>query len=377
MLFRSSSGDSSSRLQVPYWALPAHDILTALSGSETHNATLTNRFSELVADARRKYANTCTWLKSDEDVNADTPIPFNLHEVWHQLDYENSMVVDKKQGGTALVRKLGDPGSLTPTEFEPYGQGGAAPFQGPSYNRFLSVPSHIRSRMKDPRFDFFLKPDSSVIDDDPLAVVINSWLGGSRPISIMDFSGVPTETADLAIGVVLQLIFELCLRSTAENGVGRHRPVLVVMEEAHRFLADGPNVKLARDSVNRIAREGRKYGIGTMLVSQRPSELPETAFSQAGTVLSLRLTNATDQARVRSSLPDSVSGLADLLSALRTGEAVISGEAISLPSRVVIDSPYPAPLAEDPNLSGWRAPSGPNDVSLALSEWRGLVSSPL
>jgi hypothetical protein len=372
----SVSGGEIDGLRVPYWALPANDILTALSGTTINNATLTNRFSELVATGRREYANQCSWLESSEDVNADTPIPFDLHEVWHQLDYENSLVVSKKIDGVPEIRKQGDPRSLTPTQFEPYGPGGAAPFQGPMYSRFQSAPSHIRARMKDPRFKFFLQPDATALDHDPFVDVLGDWLGGEKPISVLDFSGVPTEAADLAIGVVLQLLFELSLRSTPADGVGRHRPVLVVMEEAHRFLGEGTNVRLARESVNRIAREGRKYGIGMMLVSQRPSELPDTAFSQAGTVISLRLTNGADQARVKSGLPDTISGIVEALPALRTGEAVVSGEAVSMPSRVLIDGPSPAPRAADPDLQGWRSEARKNDVSAALAKWRGIVSAP-
>ncbi|WP_218652502.1 ATP-binding protein [Paenarthrobacter nitroguajacolicus] len=371
----SVAGDENGSLQVPYWALPADDILNVLTGTVASNATLTNRFSELVSNGRRKYAEVCGWLANAEDVNADTPIPFDLHDVWHQLDYDNSLVVARKPDGDPKVLVEGDPQSLTPTQFEPYGPGGAAPFQGPLYNRFLSAPSHIRARMKDPRFDFFLKPNASVTDHDPFEDVLSDWLGGEQPISVLDFSGVPTEAADVAIGVVLQLLFELCLRSTAEQGVGRHRPVLIVIEEAHRFLGDNLTARLARESANRIAREGRKYGVGMMLVSQRPSELPDTAFSQAGTVISLRLTNAADQARLKSGLPDAISGLADSLPALRTGEAIVSGEAISLPSRVRIEVPNPPPRAADPKLHGWRDKAQKNDVSVALAEWRGITNT--
>jgi DNA helicase HerA-like ATPase len=144
------------------------------------------------------------------------------------------------------------------------------------------------------------------------------------------------------------------------------------MEEAHRFLAEGQTVRLARESVNRIAREGRKYGIGTMLVSQRPSELPDTAFAQAGTVIALRLTNGADQSRVRTGLPDTLAGLSEALPSLRTGEALVAGEAISLPSRVLIDLPDPRPRADDPDLDGWRDTPSSNDVTAALASWRGL-----
>jgi DNA helicase HerA-like ATPase len=362
----------SRRLRVPHWALPAADILSALTGYIGAPATLVNRFAELVADERKKYARACSWLASDGDVNADTPIPFNLRQVWYQLDYENRVTVTKKQGGEDCVEDKGDAASLRPAVFTPYNAGSAAPMQGTFYNRFLSFPSYIRARMLDPRFAFFLQPDFDILDHDPFVEIVDEWLGGEKPVSVLDFSGVPSEAADLAIGVVAQLLFELSLRSTESEGVGRNRPVFFVMEEAHRYLAGESSVRLAQHSIHRIAREGRKYGIGMMLVTQRPSELPDTAFSQAGTVIALRLTNGADQSRVRSGLPDSLLGLSDALPSLRTGEALVAGEAVAIPSRVLIDRPRPAPRADDASLAAWRSPAARNDIAGALARWRGL-----
>jgi len=362
--------EGGAALRVPYWALPANDILTALAGPTS--ATTANRFAELVGEQRRNYATASSWLHDTSAITPDTPIPFDLRQVWYDLDFENNAVVTAKTGGTFCVQDDGDASSLKPATFQPYAAGGAAPMQATTYQRHGLVPAHLRSRLRDPRYAFFLQPDHTVLDHDPFSEVLDEWLGGDKPISVLDFSGVPTETADLAIGVVLQLLFELSVRSTTTAGVGRHRPVLIVMEEAHRFLGEATTVHLARDSANRIAREGRKYGIGIMLISQRPSELPETALSQAGTVIALRLTNSGDQARVRSGLPDTLVGLADALPSLRNGEAIISGEAVSLPSRVRMELPDPAPKAVDPKLSGWRTTPTPNDLSEALAHWRAL-----
>lgn len=369
---RSVTGNGNDALRVPYWALPAADILTALTGTASANATLGNQFTELVAQQRREYAQACDWLEDSSAITADTPIPFDLHKVWHRLDYDNKATYTKKTDGDVCEVTPGDPRSLTPATFEPYGPGGAPPMQGSLYGRFGTAPGHIRSRMRDPRFAFFLQPDAQILEHDPFEEVLGEWLGDAKPLCVLDFSGVPTEAADLAIGVVLQLLFELSVRSTTEKGVGRHRPVLVVMEEAHRFLAEGSTVRAARDSINRIAREGRKYGIGMMLVSQRPSELPDTAFSQAGTVLAMRLTNGADQSRVRSGLPDTLAGLAEALPSLRTGEALVAGEAVALPSRVVVDAPEPAPRAADPELGAWRKAATANSVHEALAKWRGI-----
>jgi hypothetical protein len=143
-----------------------------------------------------------------------------------------------------------------------------------------------------------------------------------------------------------------------------------VLEEAHRYLGDSDK-PMAREAANRIAREGRKYGIGLMLITQRPAELPDTALAQCGTLIALRLSNQSDQGKIRAALPDSVSGLAAALPSLRTGEAVICGEALVLPARTLIDCPDPMPMAEDPSLAPWRDEPSTPDLSTALAAWRG------
>jgi DNA helicase HerA-like ATPase len=199
---------------------------------------------------------------------------------------------------------------------------------------------------------------------------MQEWLGGKNPVSVLDFSGVPSRAADAAIGVVLNLLLEVSLRCEYGGpGIGRPSPVLVVLEEAHRYLGEGA-MALTRNSANRIAREGRKYGIGLLLVTQRPTELPKTALAQCGTIIALRLSNSEDQGAIRTALPDAISGLAAVLPSLRTHEAIISGEALILPARAVLDNPNPWPHAKDPSLEPWRGDPRVPDIEPALESWR-------
>ncbi|WP_200936873.1 ATP-binding protein [Leifsonia sp. Root112D2] len=201
---------------------------------------------------------------------------------------------------------------------------------------------------------------------------IDSWIGATKPVSVLDFNGVPDVAAELAIGVILKLLFDVAIRTpSGVDGIGRPSPVLIVLEEAHRYLGDQA-APIARDAANRIAREGRKYGMGLMLVTQRPSDLPDTALAQCGTIIALRLSNSSDQSKIRTALPDSVAGLAETLPSLRTGEAIISGEALVLPTRALLTRPEPLPLAEDPSLDSWRSGTGSRDVRPALAKWRGI-----
>jgi uncharacterized protein len=215
----------------------------------------------------------------------------------------------------------------------------------------------MRLKLLDPHLKFFFSREDLVATTDPLVPLVHKWLGGDRPISVLDLSGVPSDVTDLSVGLILQLIFEIAIRSLT-SGIGRPSPVLVVLEEAHRYLGDSNNVRLAKEAVNRIAREGRKYGIGIMLVTQRPSDLPDTALSQVGTV--------------RKALPDIVAGLADVLPSLRTGEAIVSGEAVTLPTRTLMDVPDPWPAAEDPSLAAWRRPPKSINLAPSIASWRGI-----
>ena len=369
---RSVLAEGESMLRVPYWALPALDIVRIFAGG-TGGATFSNRFTELVGAARREFVRSATWLALDPtSITADTPVPFDIRPIWHQLDSENretrSSAGDPR---TACQTDPGDAATLRSAQFEAYGPGGQPPNKAPTYGVYGTSPDLVRLGLLDPQLRFFQEPLGDPIGSDPLVQVMQEWLGRERPVSVLDFSGVPSGAADAAIGVVLSLLLEVALRSEAEGpGIGRPNPVLIVLEEAHRYLGEGASA-LTRISANRIAREGRKYGVGLLLVTQRPTELPKTALAQCGTIVALRLSNSEDQGAIKTALPDAVAALAAVLPSLRTHEAIISGEAVVLPARVVIDEPDPWPQAEDPSLTPWRDESSVPDVAPALAAWRG------
>lgn len=369
---RSVLASGNRGLRVPFWAMSAEEIIRVFAGV-SGGATFEGRYMEEVTAARRAFVEAADWLKLDPAaVTADTPIPFDLHSVWHALDAENHETLGKKSDPTT-VRKLedGDPKKLRPAIHEPYGAGGAAPFKGPLHGAYGPMPDLLRLGLANPQLRFLLGPEGDPQGDDPLVDTVQNWLGRESPVSVLNFSGVPPRAADVAIGVVLNLIFEVATRCGAEDeGIGRPSPVLVVVEEAHRYLGKEA-AEMTREAANRIAREGRKYGVGLLLVSQRPTELPDTALAQCGTLVALRLTNLEDQGAVRAALPDSTTGLAKTLPSLRTGEAIVSGESMTFPARVVLDMPDPRPLADDPTLDAWRRKAAVPDVSKALAAWRG------
>lgn len=369
---KSVTAEGAERLNVPYWALPAQDLLTVLA-RRVEGPNTGPRFSELVALERRAFAERSSWMSAipSAAIGPDTPVPYEIRNVWFTLDSENHRTnLVKTDDATEQIDVAGDAMSLRPTTFKKYGPAAGEPVQSLKWLSYGTTPDRIRLKLKDPRLAFLLGPLGADAETaDPLPRLVADWLGGDRPVTVMDFSGVPAEASDLAIGLVIRIVFETATRSGSE-GIGRGRPVLIVLEEAHRYLGMSATVRMAREAVNRVAREGRKHGVGLLLVTQRPSELPDTALSQVGTIIALRLTNSADQSTVRAALPDSVSGLADALPSLSTGEAIVSGEAIPLPVRVAVDRPSPEPHSTDPLLDGWGPPAKGNDVSAAIRKWR-------
>jgi hypothetical protein len=371
----SFDGEGAAALSIPYWALGLDDVLRAyMGGGSAANLIIRNKLSELILEKRKEFLQAAGWpAPSPDDITVDTPIPYDIREVWYKLDFLNRAIARRNKASEDwAIENEGNAKALVQAEFEPYAAGG--PFQNTFYGQYSPLPDRIAVRLKDPRFRFLSRdfPDPAV--PDPLPDCLARWLGGNRPISVLNFSGVPSEAADVAIGAVLNLLFEIAVACPPDKGIGRARPVLIVIEEAHRFIGEkvSDTAGAAKNASERIAREGRKYGLGLMVVSQRPAELSETALSQCGTFISMRLTNPGDQNRIKSALPDTVANLAEALPSLRTGEALVTGEAITLPSRVLIDRPQPEPSATDPTLGTWIGEPADNEVVEAVDRWRGI-----
>ncbi|MDA3822004.1 MAG: ATP-binding protein, partial [Bacteroidales bacterium] len=178
---------------------------------------------------------------------------------------------------------------------------------------------------------------------------IKNWIGTEKPVTILDLSGIPSSVLNDIIGVCLRIIYDGLFWSRNLPEGGKERPLLIVMEEAHSYLNDNFE-GLASSIVQRIVKEGRKYGIGAMIVSQRPSEINPTILSQCGTFFSLRLSNNTDRSHVKGAITDNLDGLTDMLPILRTGEAIVLGEAVKLPMRTLIEAPPKGsrPDSQDP-----------------------------
>ncbi len=310
-------------------------------------------------------------------LTVDSPVTFSLKQLWYDLvDFETTTYVGPQRDELAL-EKAGAAETLTPPRYKPHAMGSAGPFTNTTAKGIRRQLNLLRSRLLDRRYDFILHPGpwepdlaGNVVAD--LDQLLQGWLGHDRQLTILDLSGVPSTVLVRLIGSILRIVYEALFWSREKTEGGVLRPLLIVMEEAHRYLgADSGNV--AADVVRRIVKEGRKYGIGAMLISQRPAEVDETVLSQCGTLIALRLSNPADRARVKGALPDNLAGLMDLLPVLRTGEAIIAGEAARLPvrCRVTLPSDEHQPRSTDPKVTeAWSRRRVAESYDRVIASWR-------
>lgn len=374
--FSASPSPGEEPLYVPYWALEAGELLDFVAGglSDNHLIAFTDKIQEL--KEARLVADPLPGL-DPQSMTVDSPVPFSLRQLWYDLiDFETTTLTGTLRDQPALEAP-GDPLTLTPPRYTPHAMGTAGPFINQAAKGIRRQLNLLRSRLLDRRYDFILhpgpwEPDLAGHAAQDLDTLLGGWLGHDKPITILDLSSVPSSVLVRLIGSILRITYEALYWSREKTEGGVLRPLLVVMEEAHRYVSpESGNV--AADVVKRIAKEGRKYGVGAMLVSQRPSEIDETILSQCGTIIALRLSNPADRSRVKGALPDNLSGLMDLLPVLRTGETIISGEAARLPVRCRVSLP-PAdrlPRSSDPRVSeAWRTRRVAEGYDRMVASWR-------
>ncbi len=365
-----------TKLHIPYWCVSSENLIDFLCGpiSEAHKSLIFDRIVEQKISFIGK--NSIQGIDLGR-VSADTPIPFNLKQIWYDLMvYDNANWEDEEKTTTPSFIDIGDAETLSPPKFKPPGAGKAAPHKGNGgvMKKQLDL---MRSRLLDNQFSFFMnpgdwQPDPNLKVKKDLPELIENWLGHDKPITILDLSGMPSTRLDLLLGSVLDIIFESALWGRNYKEGMKKRPVLLVLEEAHRYLSAG-TAGLAKGMVQKIAKEGRKFGVGAMLVSQRPSEIDETILSQCGTLFALRINNATDRSRVKSAMSEGISGIVDSLPVLRTGEAIVAGEAARLPMRCRFKLPREGhfPDSKDPVVAAsWSKEVGKEDYSALVSAWR-------
>lgn len=379
-VFSASPGDGQEALTVPYWCLPFDEFLEVSLGelNQSNEAVVRSEVEKLRSAAAKALAAA----PDAETVTADSPIPFSARQLWFDLiDFENRTYEDNASTKPTAVTG-GDPDRLVANVYLPHAIGSGAPYKGPKRGIVRNLEL-MRNRLLDSRYGFLFEPgedltpnlEGAVVSD--LDQLVRAWVGHDHAITVFDLSSVPADVLPLIAGAVLRTIYDALYWAADASVSGRNQPLLIVLEEAHLFLRDGDQ-SVAHRTVSRIAKEGRKYGVGLMLVTQRPTEVDSTALSQCGTMMALRLTNSADRARVTATIPDDLANLGALLPALRTGEMIATGEAVALPSRIRLNLARHKLDGGDPDLAErWRSSRRPSsdDYVVAISNWRALSFS--
>jgi DNA helicase HerA-like ATPase len=227
---------------------------------------------------------------------------------------------------------------------------------GPYAGEFDRFSSRLDAKMNDDRLDFLLHPlnasgsEYTTADLSEILRQFTGYTGGTEAnVTIIDLSGIPFEVLSVVVSLITRLVFDFCFHFKRLKDSGMELPFLLVYEEAHNYIpqSEGAKYGSVKKSIERVAKEGRKYGISLMIVSQRPSEISETIFSQCNNFVAMRLTNPADQQYIKRLLPDSVSAITDALPILEKQEAIIIGDAIAVPSIVKIDDIEDKPNSHD------------------------------
>ena len=391
-------------LYIPYWAMTFEELLPFTFGSleGSSRGTAIERIADLKRQSVQKVPRRGVAL---DRLTVDTAVPFSIHKLWFDLHTEMRAThvasAEKSQSRDTWALELdakdnaiepGDVMRCIAPRFRP-----PKDVKNDSEKIRLSASplnlgrevDGLGSKLRDPRLAFLFNPGPYLPDpeggvDEDLESLLASWLGEVNPVTILDLSGIPPSIQTDLVGALLRIIHDALFWARNLSEGGRERPLLIVLEEAHAYLGSGSEGTAAA-AVRRIAKEGRKYGIGVMLVSQRPSEIDPTILSQCGTLIALRLTNATDRGHIRSAASDNLEGLFSMLPILRTGEAIIVGEAVNLPVRTLIERPSAGrrPDSEDPTVvvrgseeegyetpGGWNQKRDPSNYAEVVELWR-------
>ena len=340
---------------LPYWLLDFDETIALLIGKTEFAATSqTNIVKNALLKVRAEAAENVLRISPD-DISVDSPIPYILGDP-SGLDvfgHKNGSLYSEGLVGAINLQR---PDNKTKKDHDDCNK----------------VIRKLETLMNDSRLNFMMQPWDGRTDQ--FADIIAQLVGEGKPMRIVDLSGVPNEVAAAASSAIARTLFMVKLWQSPQER--EQSPVLLVCEEAHRYVPNrgAAQYAAAQEAVQRLAKEGRKYGIGLMLVSQRPSEVDATVLSQCNSWIVLRITNDADREHVKAILPDSLAGLTKVLSGLRRREAIFVGQATLLPSRILIRylEKDKLPRSHDINFDkGWQSDPIDKDSLIEIGKrWR-------
>ncbi len=323
-----------SNLQMPYWIMNFEEHCEVFLTSEGSARQVDADILAKCLLAARQKSRLASQLSK---ITVDSPVPYLLSDL-----------------GAALQDAMGKLDKAT----------NSAPY--------MRIKNKLDEIKADPRYQFMF---SGMLVADTMKDFISRLFrlpGGGKPISIIDVSGVPSDVTATVVAVLSRLVFDFAIWGREE----KTRPILLVCEEAHRYVPSEKNAEASSVGkiLSRIAKEGRKYGVSLGLVTQRPSDLAEGVLSQCGTIISMRLNNERDQAFVKAAMPEGARGFLDSIPALRNRECIICGEGVAIPIRVSFDTLEESkrPASDDPSfVELWNQAGGEEDqVERIVARWR-------
>jgi hypothetical protein len=338
-------------LHLPFWLL-GYEALVALfvDRSDQNAPNQAMLMTRCITDAKRAKLDKAKHADILANFTIDSPVPFDIDAVKAELAELNQQMV---------------PGAKTEK-------------QGPYFDKLSRLIARFEAKRNDRRLGFIFQPPAACMSMEWLESVSELLMGGRGAqadrkggIKIINFSEVPSDILPLMVSLIARLIFVISQWTDRDK---RH-PIALFCDEAHLYIpertsSDGAD-EISVGIFERIAKEGRKYGVGLIVISQRPSEVNRTVLSQCNNVIAMRLTNGEDQSVIKSLLPDSLGGFGDLLPVLDVGEALVVGDASLLPTRVVVAEPRFKPSSATVNFwDRWRDSEPKLDIKNAVRAWR-------
>lgn len=379
---------------LPYWLMNSEELETLfIETNENNSYNQISQFRSAVVKNKHKYNPDI------ENIKYDTPIYFNIDEVFNYISNMNNEVINKsanlndnpyiidEDGKTREIENKNDYFDkiykFIPTSTAKAEKAIKGPFNG-EFERFII---RLENKIKDKRLSFIMnaqKNDGQAYVTSDFEYLIKQFLGyiNKSNITIIDLSGIPFEVLSITVSLVSRLIFDFSFyysklkhQEMSNNDI----PFLIVCEEAHNYIPrkDNAMYNASKKSIEKIAKEGRKYGLSLMVVSQRPSEVSETIFAQCNNFVTLKLTNHNDQSYIKNLLPNNTNAIANTLSTLAVGQGLIVGESIPIPSLVKLPKPNPEPKSSNVKVheiwnEKWKVLDTTEEISITdvIKKWR-------
>ncbi|MBF0213593.1 MAG: ATP-binding protein [Magnetococcales bacterium] len=337
-------------LYLPYWLLGYEAIVSLFVDRSDQNAPNQSMIiTQSILEAKRATLSNPDHAAILENFTIDSPVPFDLNAVLTQLRTINTQM---------------EPGSRTEK-------------QGAYHGKLTRLIGRLEAKSTDRRLGFLFQLPKECMEMDWLEKIVHQLIAGRGAqsdkkggIKIIDFSEVPSDILPLMVSLLARVIFT----TNQWTEVEKRHPIALMCDEAHLYIperagadsSDAVSVKI----FERIAKEGRKYGIGLVVISQRPADVNRTVLSQCSNVIAMRLTNGDDQAVIKRLLPDSLGSFGDLLPVLDTGEALVVGDASLLPTRIRVAKPAQEPNSQTVQFwDRWSDKESMADTGKAVSAW--------